>query len=126
MVRRRSRASYGLERRVHPHCTPHHTFRDPHHQPQYLSDGPDEKIQAVIEAGVCRRLVELLMHESPRVQTPALRAVGNIVTGEPERKGFGTRLVEANVRGELGGEIERRFDEDGMTVTFRIPATAVA
>ncbi|ESO08697.1 hypothetical protein HELRODRAFT_92303, partial [Helobdella robusta] len=26
----------------------------------YLSDGPNEKIQAVIEAGVVRRLVELL------------------------------------------------------------------
>lgn len=27
----------------------------------YLSDGPNEKIQAVIDAGVCRRLAELLM-----------------------------------------------------------------
>jgi hypothetical protein len=27
----------------------------------YLSDGSNEKIQAVIESGVCRRLVELLM-----------------------------------------------------------------
>ena len=27
----------------------------------YLSDGPNDKIQAVIESGVCRRLVELLM-----------------------------------------------------------------
>jgi hypothetical protein len=47
----------------------------------YLSDGSNEKIQAVIEAGVCRRIVELLMHPSPSVQTPALRTVGNIVTG---------------------------------------------
>ena len=27
----------------------------------YLSDGTNDKIQAVIEAGVCRRLAELLM-----------------------------------------------------------------
>lgn len=27
----------------------------------YLSDGPNDKIQAVIDAGVCRRLVELLL-----------------------------------------------------------------
>jgi HEAT repeat protein len=47
----------------------------------YLSDGPNEKIQAVIEAGVCRRLVELLLNPSPAVQTPALRTVGNVVTG---------------------------------------------
>ncbi|KAH7097648.1 ARM repeat-containing protein [Auriculariales sp. MPI-PUGE-AT-0066] len=36
----------------------------------YLSDGSNDKIQAVIESGMCRRL------------TPALRAVGNIVTGD--------------------------------------------
>lgn len=27
----------------------------------YLCDGPNDKVQAVIDAGVCRRLVELLM-----------------------------------------------------------------
>lgn len=48
----------------------------------YLSDGTNERITAVIQAGVCRRLVELLLHSSPLVQTPALRAVGNIVTGD--------------------------------------------
>lgn len=48
----------------------------------YLSDGSNDKITAVIEAGVCRRLVELLMHNSFSVQTPALRTVGNIVTGD--------------------------------------------
>lgn len=48
----------------------------------YLSDGHNDKIQAVIEAGIPRRLVELLMHASTSVQTPALRSVGNIVTGD--------------------------------------------
>jgi len=48
----------------------------------YLSDGPNEKIQAVIDAGVCRRLVELLMHTNQSVVAAALRAVGNIVTGD--------------------------------------------
>ena len=48
----------------------------------YLSDGSNDKIQAVIEAGVARRLVELLMHTSYSVQTPALRTIGNIVTGD--------------------------------------------
>lgn len=48
----------------------------------YLSDGANDKIQAVIEAGIPRRLVELLMHQSTSVQTPALRSVGNIVTGD--------------------------------------------
>ncbi|XP_074590132.1 importin subunit alpha-1b-like [Curcuma longa] len=48
----------------------------------YLSDGSNEKIQAVLEAGVCPRLVELLLHPSPSVLIPALRTVGNIVTGD--------------------------------------------
>jgi len=48
----------------------------------YLSDGSNDKIQSVIEAGVCRRLVELLLHTSFSVQTPALRTIGNIVTGD--------------------------------------------
>ncbi|KAG7268706.1 hypothetical protein CRUP_021389 [Coryphaenoides rupestris] len=48
----------------------------------YLSDGPNDKIQTVIDSGVCRRLVELLMHGDYKVVSPALRAVGNIVTGD--------------------------------------------
>lgn len=71
----------------------------------YLSDGPNDKIQAVIDAGVCRRLVELLLyvlsyihvckydyitvircffhrHNSQNIVKAALRAVGNIVTGD--------------------------------------------
>ncbi|CAA3007593.1 importin subunit alpha [Olea europaea subsp. europaea] len=48
----------------------------------YLSDGTNDKIQAVIEAGVSPRLVELLLHPSPSVLIPALRTVGNIVTGD--------------------------------------------
>ncbi|QEL62360.1 hypothetical protein CJJ09_004536 [Candidozyma auris] len=47
----------------------------------YLSDGPSEAIQAVIDARIPQRLVDLLDHESTLVQTPALRAIGNIVTG---------------------------------------------
>ncbi|KAL1118348.1 hypothetical protein V6Z11_D01G028700 [Gossypium hirsutum] len=49
----------------------------------YLSDGTNDKIQAVIQAGVCPRLVELLLsNPSPSVLIPALRTVGNIVTGD--------------------------------------------
>lgn len=37
----------------------------------YLSDGSNENIAAVVESGVTMRLVELLMHPSAAVQTPA-------------------------------------------------------
>ena len=48
----------------------------------YVSDGPNEKIQAVLQSGVGKRLVQLLEHPAATVQVPALRTVGNIVTGD--------------------------------------------
>lgn len=51
----------------------------------YLSDDTDPhnyKIQAVVQSGVVKRLVQLLMNQSAVVKTPALRTVGNIVTGD--------------------------------------------
>ncbi|KAL8492504.1 hypothetical protein ACS0TY_023909 [Phlomoides rotata] len=48
----------------------------------FLSDGTNDKIQVVIDACVCKRLVELLLHPSPSVLIPALRTIGNIVTGD--------------------------------------------
>ncbi len=54
----------------------------------YISDGPDYRIQAVLNAGVAPRLVELLGSPSTAVQTPALRTVGNIVTGDDTQTQF--------------------------------------
>jgi len=48
----------------------------------YLSDGPNEKIQAVLDTGICARIVELMGHPPASVQTPALRTAGNVVTGD--------------------------------------------
>jgi importin subunit alpha-1 len=38
----------------------------------YLSDGENNRIQAVIEAGIVRRTVELLMHSNHSVKTPGI------------------------------------------------------
>lgn len=48
----------------------------------YLSDGRTECIQAVVDAGVCSKVVDLVSHNLTSIQTPALRTVGNIVTGD--------------------------------------------
>jgi len=69
-----------LERLIH--TTDEEVLTDACWALSYLSDGTNDKIQAVIEAGVCRRLVELLLHPSPAVLIPALRTIGNIVTGD--------------------------------------------
>ena len=47
----------------------------------YLTDGEDYKLQAVIDEGLVPQLVKLLQHRSHAVSTPALRTIGNIVTG---------------------------------------------
>jgi two-component sensor histidine kinase len=39
----------------------------------------------------------------------------------PQRKGFGTRLIDANIVRELGGTIERRYPEDGIDIEIFIP-----
>ncbi|KAJ1422343.1 armadillo-type protein [Ochromonadaceae sp. CCMP2298] len=54
----------------------------------YISDGPNARIQAVLNAGVAPRLVELLGSTTTSVQTPALRTVGNIVTGDDSQTQF--------------------------------------
>jgi len=48
----------------------------------YFSEGECARIQRVIDSGVTHRVVNLLSHQSPLVQTPALRVIGNIVTGD--------------------------------------------
>ena len=47
----------------------------------YLTDGTNDKIQACLDAGAGPLLIRLMSHGSVAVQTPALRAAGNIVTG---------------------------------------------
>ena len=60
----------------------------------YLSDGPNEKIQAVIEAGVTNRLVELLSSDQPNLVAPCVRTLGNFVSGSD---GQIQAVVDANV-----------------------------
>jgi len=51
----------------------------------YLSDGTNDRIAAVLEAGIAPRLIELLQNSQQSVLTPALRTVGNIVTGDDQQ-----------------------------------------
>lgn len=44
----------------------------------------------------------------------------------PDSSGFGTRLIDANIKGELGGSIDRIFSDDGMSVRIDVPVTGNA
>lgn len=47
----------------------------------YVTDDDGERIQAVINAGCIPSLVRLLDHNENAIVVPALRSIGNIVTG---------------------------------------------
>ncbi|MBW8303491.1 MAG: PAS domain-containing protein [Brevundimonas sp.] len=49
------------------------------------------------------------------------RETGGPAVSAPERKGFGSRLIERNVRHDLAGEIELDYASGGLTATFSIP-----
>ncbi|MEX0953666.1 MAG: CHASE domain-containing protein [Rhizobiaceae bacterium] len=44
----------------------------------------------------------------------------------PKRRGFGARLIDASIAGELGGSIDRDFHGKGLTITLRFPVDASA
>lgn len=49
----------------------------------YISDGADERIQSVVDCdGIVALLIEILGSDSTSAITPALRTIGNIVSGE--------------------------------------------
>jgi len=67
----------------------------------YISDDPTSqniKIQNVINLGFVPHLIKLLDHPSSLVVHPALRAVGNIVTGNDDQT---QHVLEQNVLGKL-------------------------
>lgn len=47
----------------------------------YLSNACNEQIQFVSDSGILPRLMKLLNHQNPAIQSPALRILGNVVSG---------------------------------------------
>lgn len=74
----------------------------------YLSDdnnADNRKIQAVIDAGVVPRVVQCLMHHHTTVQVPALRCIGNIVTGDDHQTNI---VLQHQPLGSLLGLLNHR------------------
>lgn len=53
-----------------------------------MTDEDGDRIQAVIDAGCVPSLVKLLDHSENSIVVPALRSVGNIVTGNDTQVSF--------------------------------------
>lgn len=48
----------------------------------YISDLGMSVIEQILEQGICGKIIELLSHFQSSISLPALRAIGNFVTGE--------------------------------------------
>lgn len=47
----------------------------------YLTDGSNEKIQVIIESGTLSKILKYLKVDDSSILIPALRVVGNVVSG---------------------------------------------
>jgi hypothetical protein len=88
----------------------------------YLSDGPNDRIQALLDTGVLPRLVQLLDHKAIVVQTPALRCIGHIVTGDDQQT---QKVIDLNALTHLAKLLEsskRAIRKDACTAISNITA----
>jgi two-component sensor histidine kinase len=51
---------------------------------------------------------------------------GPRLAGQPARRGFGSRVLETTVRGQLGGSTHTLWEPEGLVCEMRLPARQVA
>lgn len=51
---------------------------------------------------------------------------GPPVANPPTRRGFGTRVIEATVRAQLGGSVERHWEPSGLVIKVTVPLLRIS
>lgn len=46
---------------------------------------------------------------------------GPMIAGVPGRRGFGSRVIEATIRGQLGGTVRKIWDPGGLVCELAVP-----
>jgi len=69
----------------------------------YLSDGPNERIEAIMSTGVVHTFMGFLQEKSSPLLTPTLRCLGNFVTGSDEQT---QAVLDAGILDHIGGLLE--------------------
>ena len=62
-----------------------------------------------------------IANQTDRRLTLKWTEIGGPAVSQPERRGFGSRMIERNVRHDLAGEVELRYAPEGLCVTLSIP-----
>ena len=47
-----------------------------------MSDGDDEQITFIFSFDMSKRILDLMEYDNPALQAPALRTIGNLLTGD--------------------------------------------
>ena len=63
---------------------------------------------------------------APYIALHWLESGGPTVTELPERRGFGTELMERQLRHDLKGKLEVHFDPQGLRIMIALPADVIA
>ena len=75
-----------------------------------------------LSAGDGRVLIDWsIANQSDRMLVLSWREVGGPPVAPPERRGFGSRLIERNVRHDLAGSADLVYATDGFVAEFSIP-----
>jgi PAS domain S-box-containing protein len=61
---------------------------------------------------------------TPRLRLSWRETGGPTLAGPPRRRGFGSRVLEATVRGQLGGSVSQEWGAAGLVCTMEIPLAA--
>ncbi|MGE7198126.1 sensor histidine kinase [Brevundimonas naejangsanensis] len=62
----------------------------------------------------------VINHSSPQLEIIWSETAGQTVQ-KPERRGFGTRLIERNVRHDLRGAVDMSYTGHGLSARFTLP-----
>ena len=64
--------------------------------------------------------------EGPTLRIRWAEAGGPPLAGPPRRSGFGTRLIDATVQGQLGGTLVRQWGTEGLVMELALPLARIS
>ena len=50
---------------------------------------------------------------------------GGPAVGQPEQEGFGSKLIELSIVRQMGGRIDKRWAEEGLTIDLHVPSSSM-
>ena len=72
------------------------------------------------------RLAWLLDHPAGLLRIRWTETGGPVIAGPPERRGFGSRVVEGTIRDQLGGAVRRDWTPSGLDCALDVPLSRLA